>query len=105
MLLLTSRYEPFGLVLPEAMSCGLPVVSFDCDYGPREIITDGIDGYLVPLANVDLFAERICQLIENPDLRQKMGKAGVLSSQRFSPEKIMPQWKSLFERIVSEQHL
>ena len=101
--ILTSVYEPFGLVLPEAMSCGLPVVSFDCDYGPREIITDGVDGYLVPLTNVELFAERICQLIENPDLRQKMGKAGVLSSQRFSPEKIMPQWKSLFERIVSEQ--
>lgn len=98
--ILTSVYEPFGLVLPESMSCGLPVVSFDCDYGPREIISDGIDGYLVPLGNVDLFAERVCQLIESPELRQKMGKAGVLSSQRFSAENVMPYWRSLFEEII-----
>lgn len=100
--ILTSVYEPFGLVLPEAMSCGLPVVSFDCDYGPREIITDGVDGYLVPLGNVEVFADRVCQLIENPLLRQKMGQAGILSSERFSPEIIMPQWKTLFENIISE---
>lgn len=97
---LTSVYEPFGLVLPEAMSCGLPVVSFDCDYGPREIINDGVDGYLVPLGNVEMFADRICQLIEDPQLRHKMGKNGILSSKRYSPDNIMPQWKSLFERIV-----
>jgi glycosyltransferase involved in cell wall biosynthesis len=98
--ILTSVYEPFGLVLPEAMSCGLPVASFDCDYGPREIISDGIDGYLVPLGDVDLFAERVCQLIESPELRHKMGKAGVLSSQRFSAENVMPYWRSLFEEII-----
>ncbi len=101
--ILTSVYEPFGLVLPEAMSCGLPVVSFDCDYGPREIITDGVDGYLVPLGNVEMFADRICQLIEDPQLRHKMGNNGILSSKRYSPDNIMPQWKSLFERILTEQ--
>ena len=101
--ILTSVYEPFGLVLPEAMSCGLPVVSFDCDYGPREIITDGVDGYLVPLGNVEMFADRVCQLIENPLLRQKMGQAGILSSKRFSPEIIMPQWDKLFKRITSNK--
>lgn len=100
--ILTSVYEPFGLVLPEAMSCGLPVVSFDCDFGPREIVTDGIDGYLVSLGNVEVFANRICQLIEDPQLRLKMGHEGVLSSKRYSPEIIMPQWKLLFERIVTE---
>ena len=101
--ILTSVYEPFGLVLPEAMSCGLPVVSFDCDYGPREIITDGIDGFLVPLGNVEMFANRICQLIENPQLRQKMGNAGIISSKRYSPDIIMPQWKLLFETITLEK--
>lgn len=101
--ILTSVYEPFGLVLPEAMSCGLPVVSFDCDFGPREIITDGTDGYLVPLGNVEVFANKICLLIENPDFRHKMGYEGILSSKRYSPNNIMPQWKSLFERIVTEQ--
>ena len=103
--ILTSVYEPFGLVLPEAMSCGLPVVSFDCDYGPREIITDGVDGYLVPLGNVEMFADRVCQLMEDPMLRHKMGQAGIISSKRFSPEIIMPQWKSLFETIVSNNHV
>ena len=98
---LTSVYEPFGLVLPEAMSCGLPVVSFDCDYGPREIITDGVDGYLVPIGNIGLFADRVCQLIESPLLRQKMGQAGIISSMRYSPKKIMPLWVSLFEEITS----
>jgi glycosyltransferase involved in cell wall biosynthesis len=102
--ILTSVYEPFGLVLPEAMSCGLPVVSFDCDYGPREIITDGVDGYLVPLGNVDLFADRICLLIENPELRQKMGQAGIYSSKRYSQEIIMPQWIELFSKVANEKN-
>ncbi|MBR0059748.1 MAG: glycosyltransferase family 4 protein [Bacilli bacterium] len=98
--ILTSVYEPFGLVLPEAMSCGLPVVSFDCDYGPREIITDNVDGFLVPLGDVNKFADRICELIDNYKLRVSMGNAGVASSKRFSPEIVMPLWKSLFEEII-----
>lgn len=100
---LTSVYEPFGLVLPEAMSCGLPVVSFDCDYGPRKIITNGVDGFLVPVGDTDKFAERVCQLIEDPQLRQKMGSAGIRSSQRYSPDNIMPQWISLFEEVLSSR--
>jgi glycosyltransferase involved in cell wall biosynthesis len=100
-LILTSLYEPFGLVLPEAMSCGLPVVAFDCPYGPAEIITDGVDGFLILDRNIEAFADRVCQLIEDEALRKKMGKAGVLSSMRYSPEKIMPQWKSLFENLVN----
>ncbi len=98
-LLLTSVFEPFGLVLPEAMSCGLPVVTFDSDYGPREIVTDGVDGFLVPKFDVDFFAYRVCQLIEDPFLREKMGQAGVLSSKRYSAENIMPKWKELFEEV------
>jgi len=100
-LILTSLYEPFGLVLPEAMSCGLPVVAFDCPYGPADIITDGVDGFLILDRNIEAFADRVCQLIEDEALRKKMGKAGVLSSMRYSPEKIMPQWKSLFENLVN----
>lgn len=100
---LTSVYEPFGLVLPEAMSCGLPVVSFDCDYGPRKIISNGVDGFLVPVGDTDKFAERVCQLIEDPQFRQKMGSAGIRSSQRYSPDNIMPQWISLFEEVLSSR--
>lgn len=99
-LLLTSLFEAFGLVLPEAMSCGLPVVAFDCPYGPADIITDGVDGFLVKDRDIETFASRVCQLMEDPDLRQKMGQAGVLSSKRFSPDLIMPKWEKLFNDVV-----
>ena len=100
-LILTSLFEPFGLVLPEAMSCGLPVVAFDCPYGPAEIITDGVDGFLIQNRNVEAFADKVCQLIEDEALRKKMGEAGALSSMRYSPDRIMPQWKTLRENLVN----
>ena len=102
-LLLTSLYEPFGLVLPEAMSCGLPVVAFDCPYGPADIITDGVDGYLIADRNVELFAQRVGHLISDYDLRVQMGKAAVISSQRYQASSIMPQWIQLFEQLTSSR--
>lgn len=99
MLLMTSVHEPFGLVLPEAMSCGLPVVSFDCPYGPADIISDGVDGFLIKDRNIVVFADRVCQLIEDEDLRIKMGKAGILSSQKYKAGAIMPKWLELFSRV------
>lgn len=101
-LILTSEYEPFGLVLPEAMSCGLPVVSFDCPYGPRDIITDGIDGFLISPKDYNEFINKICLLIENPDLRKKMGITAQLNSQRFSADNIMPKWIDLFNRMIAK---
>lgn len=97
---LSSVYEPFGLVIPEAMSCGLPVVVFDCPYGPANIIKDGETGFLIPNRDKEVFAEKVCLLIESLSLRQKMGLAASKSSQRFSAEKIMPQWVDLFEKLV-----
>lgn len=102
-LLLTSIYEPFGLVLPEAMSCGLPVVAFDCPYGPAEIITDGVDGFLVKGRDVNEFANRVCQLIEDENLRVQMGQAAIKSSQRYCADLIMPQWKALFESMSNKR--
>ena len=101
MLVMSSLYEPFGLVLPEAMSCGLPVVAFDCPYGPADIIRDGVDGFLVEDRNVEAFADRVCQLIEDVELRKRMGKEAIISAQRYSYDIIMPQWKSLFSELVS----
>lgn len=99
-LILTSVYEPFGLVMPEAMSCGIPVVAFNCPYGPSEIISDGKDGFLVDCYGVDAYVDKLCLLIENDALRKQMGKNAIQSALRFKKEKIMPQWINLFESLV-----
>ena len=99
-LILTSVYEPFGLVMPEAMSCGLPVVVFDCPYGPSEIISDGKDGFLIDCYDVDAFADKLCLMMENESLRKQMGLYAIQSALRFKKEKIMPQWNTLFESLV-----
>ena len=99
LLLMTSRFEPFGLVLPEAMSCGLPVVAFNCPYGPANIISDGKDGFLIKNGDVNDYVEKVCLLMENEDMRMRIGQAGVLSSQRFRASIIMPQWIKLFSKL------
>jgi len=99
MLLLSSRWEPFGLVIPEAMSCAVPVVSFEGD-GPCEIISDGEDGYIVKDRNKDEFAARVCQLIADEELRRQMGRNAVRSARRYSSENILPLWQELFESLA-----
>jgi glycosyltransferase involved in cell wall biosynthesis len=98
--MLTSEYEPFGLVIPEAMSCGLPVVSFDVPYGPSEIIHNGIDGFLIKPNNINDFVNKLSLLIENRELRCKMGKEAVKSSLKYSYNNIMPKWEQLFHSIT-----
>lgn len=100
-LVLTSVFEPFGLVMPEAMSCGLPVVAFDCPYGPASIITDGEDGFLIPHRDHRKFADKLCLLMDSQELRHQMGNKAVGSSKRFTADEIMPMWKHLFEQLSS----
>lgn len=95
----SSRFEGFGMTLIEAMSCGVPCISFDCPHGPRNIITDGKNGYLVEPENVEALAERICHLIEHEELRKEMGKAARKRAEDFQEKKIMQKWVDLFENI------
>ena len=101
-LVLTSVYEPFGLVMPEAMSCGIPVVAFDCPYGPSEIVTEGKDGFLVDCYNVEAFADKLCLLMENESLRKQMGYNAIQSALRFRKERIIPQWNNLFVSLIKQ---
>ena len=102
MLLVTSVYEPFGLVIPEAMSCGLPVIAFDCPYGPAEIITQGHDGFYINNRDVYAMANRVCQLIEDKNLRQEMGRAAIKSAHNYSAYHIIPMWTALFESMIKK---
>ena len=95
----SSKFEGFGLVITEAMACGLPVVSFDCPWGPRAIISDGEDGMLVENGNVDKLAEALVLMIQNPKQRKAMADKAIENVQRFSIDQIAGQWKSLFESL------
>ena len=97
--MLSSRYEGFGLVLVEAMGAGLPVVSFACPCGPRDIVEDGQTGILVAPENVEQLSEKICFLIEHQDVRQTMGEKAIARAKMFSQEQVMQQWIDLFESL------
>ncbi len=99
--LLTSRFEGFGMVLIEAMACGVPVVSFDCPWGPADIIKNGEDGFLVEYLNTTEAAEKVVQLIESPELRMKMGIRARENVQRYSRNTVMKQWIELFYSLCN----
>ncbi len=95
----SSRFEGFGLAIVEAMDCGLPVVSFDCPWGPRSIIADGEDGVLVENGNVKQFAEAMARLMNDAEVRKNMGKRAAVNVQRFSMKAVARQWKNLFDSL------
>lgn len=99
----SSRMEGFGLVIAEAMQCGVPVVSFDCPHGPSEVINDGEDGILVENGNIKKLGEAINRLIENEDLRKEMGKKAYVNVKRFSVENIGRQWEDFFNKLGAKK--
>ena len=99
--IMTSRTEGFPMALIEAMSCGLPVVAFDCPIGPRSIISNKEDGFLIEAFNCDKFVSKIVQLIESESLRKEIGVKAKQSVSKYDIDKVMLQWNTFFEKITS----
>ena len=95
-----SRSDGFGLVITEAMECGLPTVAFDCECGPREIVSPNT-GIVVPDKDIDAFSEALEKLIINETLRKSMGMSAVSEVRRFYCDSIMPKWIELFTKIIN----
>ncbi|WP_161971755.1 glycosyltransferase family 4 protein [Algoriphagus kandeliae] len=94
-----SKYEGFGLVLTEAMECGLPSIAYDCECGPSEIIRHGEDGFLVPLSDIDSLAKHIKILALDFSRRKEMSTNAVKNVKRFYGNAIMNYWEDLFKTL------
>ena len=103
MYVMSSRVEGLPMVLIEAQECGLPIVSFDCPEGPSEIIHEGEDGFLVPLADTDALAEKMILLAKNEEMRKRFGKAAKVNCQQFSPQKVGEMWMDLINKLTANK--
>lgn len=98
---LSSRYEGFSLTICEAMSCGLPIVAFDCPSGPAELVEDGINGYIVKkVGDIESMARCISELIENEHLRKEFGKYSYQLSKKYQLDYVMQKWVALFNQLT-----
>lgn len=100
---LSSRFEGVSLVMMEAMACGLPVVAYACHCGPRDVISEEVDGLLVPEGDIDGLAEAMSRLIEDEGLRMEMGKNARVKAEKYDIDSIGKQWIDLFESLLEER--
>ena len=89
--LMTSLYEALPMVLLEAQTCGCVCIAYDCDTGPRDIIENGKDGYIIPMGQRQKFVDKIQYLISHPNIIKEMGVQARRSSEKYAPDRIMPQ--------------
>lgn len=102
---LSSRFEGFGMVIIEAMACGLPVISFDCPSGPSEIIKNGIDGILVPPENINALSNSMNDLMTNEDKRMFLVDNGLKTARNYTVDKISQKWADLFKKLVKNNEI
>lgn len=96
----TSYYEGFSLVILEAMKHGVPCIAFDCPFGPGSIIQDNLNGFLIKDGDIKQFAERLCYLIENTNIRKDLSNEAIKRAATFDIDVIMNKWKNLFENVL-----
>ena len=96
---MSSDYEGFGLVLVEAMACGVPVISTDCPFGPSEIIEDGVTGLLTKM-DVDDLANKIEWMITHPEKLKSMGVKAHESAAKYQLENVMPKWEAVYKSVL-----
>jgi len=103
MFIMTSRFEGLPMTLLEAQACGLPLVSYDCKCGPKDVIKNNENGFIIEFGDKKKMANKIIQLIEDKDLRKKMSENSSKLSENFSEDKIMSIWINLFNNLLSEK--
>jgi len=96
---LSSHYEGFGMALVEAMSLGVPAVSFDCPRGPGEIVDDGRNGLLVEDGDLVAFSAALSRLMGDADLRRRLGGTALADAAAYDPDGVVAQWEDLFEAL------
>lgn len=99
---LSSRFEGWGLVLGEAMAAGLPSISFDCPFGPADMMTDGEDGLLVREGDVAALAAAMARIMGDSALRQRLGTEALRAADRFSPDRIGGMWEATIRDVLSD---
>jgi poly(glycerol-phosphate) alpha-glucosyltransferase len=101
--LMTSLFEGYPLSTIESMGHGCPVVSYDIKYGPREQITDGVDGFLVPEGDTTRLAERVIELLQDPELMARMGAAATRAAHRFGPGECLANWAGVLQATAEHK--
>ncbi|QCY46977.1 Stealth protein CR1, conserved region 1 [Glutamicibacter creatinolyticus] len=100
---MTSKSEGQPLVILEASAAGVPTVAYDCPIGPRNILTHGIDGLLVPLNDTEAFAQTLASIAGDTERRAKMSSAAIQTAKKYSPKSILDEWEKLYSELAQRR--